>query len=168
MYNFSDFNLGQWKQYTIHLFYYCTNVLCSLQFLIIIFYSSHGDFVTIIDLPEGEHQYKFYVDGEWKHDPGVVCVWNKITQEHIEKYFLLWTSLFCHLFFFSASLTMKWVLKTTWCLWRSLTSKYFRHLIWTVRAWAVISNVSKTNINILRIVSDSTQQTAWSWVFLRS
>lgn len=33
---------------------------------------SHGDFVTIIDLPEGEHQYKFYVDGEWKHDPGLV------------------------------------------------------------------------------------------------
>lgn len=31
---------------------------------------SHGDFVTIIDLPEGEHQYKFYVDGEWKNDPG--------------------------------------------------------------------------------------------------
>lgn len=30
---------------------------------------SHGDFVTIIDLPEGEHEYKFYVDGEWKHDP---------------------------------------------------------------------------------------------------
>lgn len=33
---------------------------------------SHGDFVTIIDLPEGEHQYKFYVDGEWKHDPKLV------------------------------------------------------------------------------------------------
>jgi 5'-AMP-activated protein kinase regulatory beta subunit len=30
---------------------------------------SHGDFVTIVDLPEGEHQYKFYIDGEWKHDP---------------------------------------------------------------------------------------------------
>lgn len=30
---------------------------------------SHGDFVTIIDLPEGEHQFKFCVDGEWKHDP---------------------------------------------------------------------------------------------------
>ncbi|XP_044758741.1 5'-AMP-activated protein kinase subunit beta-1 [Coccinella septempunctata] len=27
------------------------------------------DFVTIIDLPEGEHQYKFFVDGEWKNDP---------------------------------------------------------------------------------------------------
>lgn len=33
---------------------------------------SHGDFVTIIDLPEGEHEYKFYVDGEWKHDPKIV------------------------------------------------------------------------------------------------
>lgn len=33
---------------------------------------SHGDFVTIIDLPEGEHEYKFYVDGEWKHDPKLV------------------------------------------------------------------------------------------------
>lgn len=35
---------------------------------------SHGDFVTIIDLPEGEHEYKFYVDGEWKHDPKIVCM----------------------------------------------------------------------------------------------
>lgn len=33
---------------------------------------SHGDFVTIIDLPEGEHQYKFFVDGEWRHDPKLV------------------------------------------------------------------------------------------------
>lgn len=30
---------------------------------------SHGDFVTIVDLPEGEHHYKYYVDGEWKNDP---------------------------------------------------------------------------------------------------
>jgi hypothetical protein len=45
-----------------------------LVIIIYLFYFySHGDFVTIIDLPEGEHQYKFYVDGEWKHDPGVVC-----------------------------------------------------------------------------------------------
>lgn len=35
---------------------------------------SHGDFVTIIDLPEGEHQYKFCVDGEWRHDPGLVSI----------------------------------------------------------------------------------------------
>jgi 5'-AMP-activated protein kinase regulatory beta subunit len=33
---------------------------------------SHGDFVTIIDLPEGEHQFKFCVDGEWRHDPKMV------------------------------------------------------------------------------------------------
>ena len=33
---------------------------------------SHGDFVTIVDLPEGDHQYKFFVDGEWRHDPGLV------------------------------------------------------------------------------------------------
>ncbi|XP_056585621.1 5'-AMP-activated protein kinase subunit beta-1b [Triplophysa dalaica] len=26
---------------------------------------SHNNFVAIIDLPEGEHQYKFYVDGHW-------------------------------------------------------------------------------------------------------
>lgn len=29
--------------------------------------------MTIIDLPEGEHQYKYFVDGEWRHDPTVVC-----------------------------------------------------------------------------------------------
>lgn len=28
-----------------------------------------GDFMVIVDLPEGEHQYKFYVDGKWEHDP---------------------------------------------------------------------------------------------------
>lgn len=33
---------------------------------------SHGDFVTIIDLPEGEHEFKFCVDGEWRHDPKMV------------------------------------------------------------------------------------------------
>lgn len=37
---------------------------------------SHRDFVTIIDLPEGEHQYKFFVDGEWRHDPSLKIVDN--------------------------------------------------------------------------------------------
>lgn len=37
---------------------------------------SHGDFVTIIDLPEGEHQYKFCVDGEWRHDQKLVKFFN--------------------------------------------------------------------------------------------
>ncbi|XP_041064453.1 5'-AMP-activated protein kinase subunit beta-2-like isoform X2 [Carcharodon carcharias] len=30
---------------------------------------SHNDFIAILDLPEGEHQYKFFVDGQWAHDP---------------------------------------------------------------------------------------------------
>ena len=33
---------------------------------------SDGEFVTIVDLPEGEHQYKFVVDGKWEHDPNQV------------------------------------------------------------------------------------------------
>ncbi len=33
---------------------------------------SDGDFVVIVDLPEGEHQYKFVVDGKWEHDPNQV------------------------------------------------------------------------------------------------
>jgi len=38
---------------------------------------SHGDFVTIVDVPEGEHQFKFFVDGEWKHDPKMVSICNQ-------------------------------------------------------------------------------------------
>lgn len=29
-----------------------------------------------MDLPEGEHQFKFNVDGQWLHDPTVVSVDN--------------------------------------------------------------------------------------------
>ena len=36
------------------------------------FFSSQGDFTVIVDLPEGEHQYKFYVDGDWLHNPDEV------------------------------------------------------------------------------------------------
>lgn len=36
------------------------------------FLLSHNDFVAILDLPEGEHQYKFFVDGQWVHDPSEV------------------------------------------------------------------------------------------------
>lgn len=39
---------------------------------------SHGDFVTIIDLPEGEHEFKFYVDGEWRHDPKLKNIENDV------------------------------------------------------------------------------------------
>lgn len=36
--------------------------------------SSQGDFTAIVDLPEGEHEYKFYVDGGWLHNPDEVCL----------------------------------------------------------------------------------------------
>lgn len=29
--------------------------------------------MAILDLPEGEHQYKFFVDGQWVHDVSEVC-----------------------------------------------------------------------------------------------
>ncbi|KAJ8308608.1 hypothetical protein KUTeg_013482 [Tegillarca granosa] len=37
---------------------------------------SHGDFFTIVELPEGDHQYKFLVDGQWVHNP------NEVTNIH--------------------------------------------------------------------------------------
>lgn len=49
---------------------------------------SHGNFVTIIDLPEGDHQYKFCVDGEWKHDPKLVS-WVE-NQYNLAYIFTIW------------------------------------------------------------------------------
>ena len=34
--------------------------------------SCHGDFSAIVELPKGTHEYKFYVDGKWIHDPCAV------------------------------------------------------------------------------------------------
>ena len=30
---------------------------------------SQKNFVAVVDLPEGEHQYKFCIDGQWTLDP---------------------------------------------------------------------------------------------------
>lgn len=35
--------------------------------------SSDNDFVTIIELPEGKHEYKFLIDGRWEYDLNEVC-----------------------------------------------------------------------------------------------
>ena len=43
---------------------------------------SHGDFYTIIDLPEGTHQYKFLVDGQWLCDMTEPRVENDIGSEN--------------------------------------------------------------------------------------
>jgi 5'-AMP-activated protein kinase regulatory beta subunit len=29
---------------------------------------SDNDFVAILELPEGEHEYKFSIDGRWEYD----------------------------------------------------------------------------------------------------
>ncbi len=34
---------------------------------------SQGDFTAIVDLGEGLYEYKFFVDGQWMHDPTEVC-----------------------------------------------------------------------------------------------
>ncbi|XP_034411172.1 5'-AMP-activated protein kinase subunit beta-2-like isoform X2 [Cyclopterus lumpus] len=39
---------------------------------------SHNDFVAILDLPEGEHQYKFFVDGQWVHDSSETVVTSQL------------------------------------------------------------------------------------------
>ncbi|CAH1262991.1 PRKAB2 [Branchiostoma lanceolatum] len=39
---------------------------------------SHNDFVTFIDLPQGRHEYKFYVDGQWVHNPDLPSVDNQL------------------------------------------------------------------------------------------
>ncbi|KAM8962182.1 5'-AMP-activated protein kinase subunit beta-1 isoform 1-T1 [Pelodytes ibericus] len=39
---------------------------------------SHNNFVAILDLPEGEHQYKFFVDGQWTHDPAEPVVTSQL------------------------------------------------------------------------------------------
>lgn len=33
-----------------------------------VFCSSDNDFVAILELPEGEHEYKFQIDGRWEYD----------------------------------------------------------------------------------------------------
>jgi 5'-AMP-activated protein kinase regulatory beta subunit len=49
---------------------------------------THGDFVTIVDLPEGDHEYKFYVDGEWKHDPRLVSTYRLAKVERLPIFYV--------------------------------------------------------------------------------
>ena len=36
---------------------------------------SSGDFTAIVELHEGRHEYKFFVDGQWLHDPNEVYIY---------------------------------------------------------------------------------------------
>jgi hypothetical protein len=35
---------------------------------------SDNDFVAILELPEGEHEYKFNIDGRWEYDLNEVII----------------------------------------------------------------------------------------------
>ena len=39
---------------------------------------SQKDFLALIDLPAGEHQYKFFVDDEWTHDTNSPVIVNEM------------------------------------------------------------------------------------------
>jgi len=43
---------------------------------------SQKDFVALIDLPVGEHQFKYYVDNEWKLDKGIPSIDNEVGSEN--------------------------------------------------------------------------------------
>lgn len=45
---------------------------------------SQKNFVAIVDLPEGEHQYKFCIDGQWTLDPTGVRKWSSVMYLHWE------------------------------------------------------------------------------------
>ncbi len=55
-----------------HYLFIITAVRVSTYTRLFFFLQSHNDFVAILDLPEGEHQYKFFVDGQWVHDASEV------------------------------------------------------------------------------------------------
>ena len=47
---------------------------------VLLFPRSHDDFTAIVDLPAGRHEYKFFVDGQWLHDPNeVTTVYHSIS-----------------------------------------------------------------------------------------
>ena len=39
---------------------------------------SQKDFVALVDLPVGEHQFKYFVDQQWTHDQGLPTTTNEV------------------------------------------------------------------------------------------
>ena len=45
-------------------------VQCSIHFLYFPSFHAHfsrGEYTAVVELPEGSHEYKFVVDGQWYH-----------------------------------------------------------------------------------------------------
>lgn len=64
--------IGTWDFFFFVNGWFNLPVCQMFSFLLFVIYQSQNTFVAIVDLPEGEHQYKFYVDGQWTHDPAEV------------------------------------------------------------------------------------------------
>ena len=41
---------------------------------------SSKDFVALVDLPVGEHQFKYFVDQQWRHDQGLPTTTNEVAE----------------------------------------------------------------------------------------
>jgi hypothetical protein len=50
---------------------------------------------TVVDVPEGIHQYKFNVDGEWLYEPSEVCFLSFVLNKFYAGFCILYLSLFC-------------------------------------------------------------------------
>ena len=71
-----------------------SDVLVIIKKYIYFSFCSRENFTTIVELPEGRHEYKFYVDGIWVHDPGEVRDRYK-EKDHINVLFILIFCLCC-------------------------------------------------------------------------
>ena len=43
---------------------------------------SQKDFVALVDLPVGEHQFKYFVDQKWTHDQGLPTTSNEVPSKN--------------------------------------------------------------------------------------
>ena len=91
--------------------------------LIAILSCSHGDFTAIVELHEGRHEYKFFVDGQWLHDPNEVP--------------LLWLSIYCKTYFVWNCRNVQIMVLvpiTTWSLWpREILMSTLRQENWRLQ-----------------------------------
>lgn len=123
-----------------------------IDYFFTLFFQSHNDFVAILDLPEGEHQYKFFVDGQWVHDISEVRSFNMslcfktycflLFHVHLRGLSVIskpltWS---CGYLPSSQLLRVSWAPSITWSRWRSQTLRYLTHCrltLWNARTHQV-------------------------------
>ncbi len=87
-------SFNNWKPEQILEKRYVSSMSKNVRVYIYPFLSDNGQFSTFVDLPVGTHEYKFIVDGEWKHDPLLVMMacdglwWNRELERNV---YITWT-----------------------------------------------------------------------------